>query len=206
MSFYHHSLLILASFLLVFVWQNSDFSNFTVPFIGFLIFLFLLISVKNKKNLNLGGPYNFFILNTVVLLLIFSTGGFSSDLFFLIYFLLFAAAFIMNPKSVFIFPVGAIIIFWQDISQATTVANLIKIASIVLFSPVAYFFGIGFRRNEELDEDKFKADERKKDSADQISEDVEKVLESGKEKLEPKEIEKLDDILEETESLRDEEK
>jgi len=212
---YFHSLLILGSFLLVFVWQESDLQRLNVPLIGLLIFLFLVVSIKNKRNLNLGGPaspaslggpINFFILNTISLLLIFSTGGINSNLFFLLYFLLFAVAFIMNPKSVFIFPVGAVILFWQEFTQAITAANLLKIGSIALFSPVAYFFGANLRWGEKKEDENLKTKERAKSSADQITDDVEELLESGKEKLDEEEIDELDDILEETESLREEEK
>ncbi len=204
MKFYKHSLLLLASFSIVFIWQNSQLAQYGVPFIGFLVFLFLLISIKNKQNLNLGGPLNFFILNTILLLFIFSTGGINSNLFFLLYFLLFAAAFIMHPKSVFIIPISLIIIFWYQIFEGDVSANIIKMASISILSPLAYFFGIQFKKNDKDEDEILKTKERATSSADDIAKDVEQVIESGKEKLSGKEIEKLNDVLEETESLRNE--
>ena len=204
MKFYQHSLLLLSSFALIFVWQNSQLAQYTVPFIGFLVFMFLIISIRNKQNLNLGGPVNFFILNTVLLLFIFSTGGITSNLFFILYFLLFAAAFILDPRSVFIFPVATIIIFWNQIFQGDTGANIIKMASLSILSPLAYFFGAAFRKNEEDEDEIIKAKERSADSADEISKDVKEVIEEGKEKLDQKQIENLKDVLDETESLREE--
>ena len=55
------------------------------------------------------------------------------------------------------------------------------------------------------DEDEIiKAKERSADSADEISKDVKEVIEEGKEKLDQKQIENLKDVLDETESLREE--
>ena len=204
MKFYQHSLLLLASYGIVFIWQNSQLAQYGVPLIGFLVFLFLLISIKNKQNLNLGGPLNFFILNIILLLFIFSTGGINSNLFFLLYFLLFAAAFIMHPRAVFIFPIGAAVIFWSQIFENDVTSNIIKIASLGLLSPLAYFFGIQFKKNDKDEDEILKTKERATSSADDIAKDVEQVIESGKEKLSGKEIEKLNDVLEETESHRNE--
>lgn len=206
MKFYIHSLLLLGSFTLVFVWQNSQLAQYSIPFIGFMVFLFLLISIKNKQNLNLGGPMNFFILNTILLLFIFSTGGINSNLFFLLYFLLFAASFIMDPRSVFIVPVSLVIIFWSQIFQGEVAANIIKIASIAILSPLAYFFGMQFKKNDKKEDEILKDKERTSATADEISNDVKEVIESGKSKLSPKEVEKLNEILEETKDLRSEKK
>ena len=206
MKFYKDSILLVASFLIVFIWQNSQFEAFTVPFIGFLVFMFLLISIKNKKNLNLGGPVNFFILNTILLLFIFSTGGISSNLFFLVYFLLFAAAFIMDPRSVFIIPVSIIVVFWSQIFEADVTANIIKMASLSILSPLAYFFGVQFSKNDKKDDEILKTKERAVSSAQNIAKDVGDVIESGKEKLSSKEVEKLNDVLEEAQDLRQESK
>lgn len=204
MNFYKHSLLLLASFGIVFIWQNSQLAQYSIPFIGFLVFMFLLISIKNKQNLNLGGPLNFFILNTILLLFIFSTGGIESNLFFLVYFLLFAAAFIMDPRSVFIIPVSLIIIFWSQIFEKDVSANIIKMASISILSPLAYFFGIQFKKNDKATDEILKAKERNSASADEIATDVKEVIESGKNKLNSDEVKKLKEILEETEGLREE--
>ena len=204
MKFYTDALIVLGSFILVFVWQNSQLAQYSIPFVGFLVFLFLLISFKRKQNLNLGGPVNFFILNTILLLFIFSTGGIVSPLFFLIYFLLFAAAFIMDPRSVFIIPIGLIIIFWSQVFEGDVTANIIKMASISILSPLAYFFGVQFKKNDKATDEILKTKERASSSADEISSDVKEVIESSKSKLNPKELEKLKEILDETKDLRSE--
>lgn len=203
---YYEALLVLASFFLVFFWQNSPLADFSGPFIGFLVFLFLLITIKNKKNLNFGGPINFFILNTVMLLLIFLTGGITSNLFTIIYFLLFAASFIMDPRAVFIIPVGVIVVFWSQITEGDLMANLIKIGSLLLLTPLAYFFGKQFNSNQKQTDEVIQTKERAIDAADEISKDVKEVVDSAKAKLTENEVAKLNEILEETEDLREEKK
>lgn len=206
MKFYKDSLILLGSFALVFVWQNSQLAAYSIPFIGFLVFMFLLISIKNKQNLNLGGPVNFFILNTVILLFIFSTGGIESNLFFILYFLLFAASFIMDSRSVFIFPAGVIILFWSQIFQNDVTSNIIKIASISILSPLAYFFGREFRKNEKQDDEIVKTKERAVSAGEEISKDTKEVLQSAESKLTQQEKEKLSEVVEESEDLRQESK
>lgn len=206
MKFYKDSLILLGSFALVFVWQNSQLAAYSIPFIGFLVFMFLLISIRNKQNLNLGGPVNFFILNTVILLFIFSTGGIESNLFFILYFLLFAAAFIMDSRSVFIFPAGVIILFWSQIFQNDVGANVIKMASISILSPLAYFFGREFTKNENQEDEIVKTKERAASAGDDISKDTKEVLQSAESKLTQQEKEKLSEVVEESEDLRQESK
>ncbi len=204
MSFYKDSLFLLASFIIVFIWEKSQFSEYSIPFVGFLIFIFLLISIKNKQNFNLGGPINFFILNTILLLFIFATGGLNSSLFFLLYFLLFAASFVMDPRSVFIIPISLIIIFWSQIFTGDPTPNIIKLASISILSPLAYLFGSQFKKNSNNEDDKLASSERLSASADEISNDVKEVIESGKGKLDSKQIDKLKEILNEAKDLREE--
>lgn len=204
MKLYREGLILIGSFLLVFFWQNSPLSKFTTPAIGFLIFMFILTTLRNKKDLSLGGPINFFLLNTVLLLFIFTTGGLLSDLFFIVYFLLFGLVFIMEPKTVFLYPVGILFIFYPDLLKDEPVANIIKIASIFLLSPVAYFVSMQFNKNQNQTDEVIKTKERAVEAADEISENVGEVINSAKDKLDPSEVEKLNEILEETQDLREE--
>lgn len=112
----------------------------------------------------------------------------------------------MDPRSVFIVPVSLVIIFWSQIFQGEVAANIIKIASIAILSPLAYFFGMQFKKNDKKEDEILKDKERTSATADEISSDVKEVIESGKSKLSPKEVEKLNEILEETKDLRSEKK
>lgn len=199
---YLDAALVLSSFLLVFIWQATSFSAFTVPVIGFLVFVFLLISMRNKKNLNFGGSGSFFFLNSVLLLLVFTTGGLESNLFFILYFLLFGAAFIMDPKSVFAYPVGILVIFWSTLFAGDVTGNLIKVGGVILLSPLAYLFGQQFKRSDKQTDEVIATKEREVSAADEITDDIEELLHQNKAELNEKEVEKLNEILEETEDLR----
>ena len=68
--------------------------------------------------------------------------------------------------------------------------------------PLAYFFGKEYRRNQKDEEEIEALEERSKDAADTISKDIEEVLKDEKSSLKEKDIEKLNEVLEETEDLR----
>lgn len=82
--------------------------------------------------------------------------------------------------------------------------NLIKVGSFILLSPMAYLVGTqtkyGAKQNQNVEDLK----ERSKESADTISKDVETILKDQKESLPPQDVEKLNEVLEETETLREE--
>ncbi len=208
MALLKQSLFLLLSFLIVFIWQKASNPSLTVPALGFLIFLYLLASRGEKIDLWTRGK-NYFgisILNTIILLLIFSTGSTNSPLFFLLYFLVFGIAFVLEPAVVIVFVIGIALIFMEDILKQNTLENLIKFGSFMLIAPLAFFFGREFKRRDK-EEDKTEAiEERARDAADTISTDVDKVLKDEKQTLKKEDVERLNEILEETESLREEAK
>ena len=148
------------------------------------------------------GPWGIFILNSLIFILIFSTGSINSPLFFLLYFLGFGVAFVFEPSITFMFVIGALLIFGPEILKNDLTNNLLKLGSLILISPLAYFFGKEYRRNEQQEEQLEALEERTKEAADKISEDIEEVINSEKQNLKDKDIEKLNEVLEETEDLR----
>lgn len=84
--------------------------------------------------------------------------------------------------------------------------NLAVLGSFFIISPLAFFFGKEYRKDEEQQEELEKMKERSKDAADTIAGDVQEVLEKEKKNLKPNDVEKLNDILEETEIMREEKK
>lgn len=199
---------LLISFGIVYVWQQTPLSGYTIQALGFLVFLYLLISAKNKGKgfITMGGdgPWGIFILNTIILLLIFSTGSISSPLFFLLYFLGFGIAFVFEPPAIFVFIIGAFLIFLPDMLSGDVFGNSLRVGSLLLISPLAYFFGREYRKSDKEQADIEALKERTKDAADTISEDVEEVVKDEKQNLKEKDVEKLNQILEETEDLRSE--
>lgn len=206
MKLFRQGTVVVLSTLLVFVWENTEFRQYSVQAIGFLIFLYILSAAKNKWKVSIGGELGIFVLNSVVLLLIFQTGGLSSPLFLLLFFILFGVAIVMEPYIIFALVLSWIVLFLPFLGQGETLPNLIRIGSLVLISPLSYLFGRIYNREGKVSEDVSEMKERTKNAADTISEDVGDVLDQAKEKLDPSETEKLNEILEETEDLRQESK
>lgn len=200
MLFLRQSLLLLVSFVFVFVWQKTPLSDYTIQALGFLIFLFLLLSAR-RKEFNLANVISkrdflsIFTLNTLILLFIFSTGGLSSPLFFLLYFLGFGIAFVFEPTTVFIFILGAILVFLAEALTGDIMGNFLRLGSLGLISPLAFFFGREYRKGE-------KQTEQIEKTSQAIKKDVAGVLENEKQAIKSEDVEKLNDILEETEKLK----
>jgi hypothetical protein len=151
MKFLWQSFLLLLSFGLVFVWQQSPLSNFTIQIMGFLILVYLISSFvagKRLKQISLGGSFGMFLLNTGVFLFIFSTGGISSGFFFLIYLALFATVFVFEPAVVAAFLTGAVLIFLPDALKNDVAGNFIRLGSLILVSPLAFLFGREYRKED----------------------------------------------------------
>jgi len=204
------ALVLIFSFVFVFVWKETPLINYTVALSGVLIVGYILLSARKKGKgfMNMGGegPWGIFFLNTVILLLIFSTGGIDSALFFLLYFLGFGIAFVFEPMLIFVFVLGVILIFVPDAIKGDLLVNSLKLGSLLLISPLAFFFGIEYRKNDKEDEAIEALEERTKEAADTISEDIEEVIKDEKANLKEEDMEKLNEILEETEDLREESK
>ncbi len=210
MKFFLQILVLILSFSLVFGWENSPFSGFTIQILAVLVVIYLLIAARKRGQgfLTMGGegPWGIFILNTIILLLVFATGSINSTLFFLLYFLGFGIAFVFEPVAIFVFIVGAVLIFLPDALKGDTFGNFIKVGSLVLISPLAYFFGREYRKSDNQEGDIEALEERTKEAADTISEDIEEVVKNEKQNLKEEDMEKLNEILEETEDLREESK
>lgn len=163
MKVFLQSILLIISFGFVYLWQNTPLSQYTIPVLGFFIFLYLIISFRKKR---LTAPtfsgnelVTIFTLNTVIFLLIFSTGAMTSPLFFLLYFVAFGIAFVFEPFTVFIFAVGTILILLPNAILNDSMKNLLVLGSLGLISPLAFFFGREFKR-EEKQEEKLKTIEK----------------------------------------------
>ena len=153
-----------------------------------------MLSRKKKKPegawSEIGGV---FIINTLILILIFSTGGIHSTLFFLLYFLVFGISFIFEPAIVFLFAIGIVLIFLQQALKDDVMGNFIRLVSIFIISPIAFFFGKGYAKHNEQE-----------NRIEKIEENLEEVIEDEKQNLKEKSVSKLNEALRETETLREE--
>src|ERR1035437_2585717 len=189
------ALVLIVSFVFVFIWKETPLINYTVALSGVLIALYILLSARKKGKgfMNMGGegPWGIFFLNTVILLLIFSTGGIDSVLFFLLYFLGFGIAFVFEPMLIFVFVLGVILIFVPDAIKGDLLVNSLKLGSLLLISPLAFFFGNEYRKNDQQEEAIEALEERTKEAADTIAEDIQEVVKDEKESLKSEDMEKL---------------
>jgi len=220
-----HSLLIIISFVIAVIWQNTSLKDITIPAIGVLVFLYLITSSRKKAVEpasplpSQGGPagtkknlaslildkdaWNIFLLNTALLLLVFSTGGFQSPLYFLLYFVSFGLAFVLTPEVVFVFAGCLLLLFLPDAMKGEIGANLIRLGSLILLSPLAFFFGREFRERFRKDKEMETVRGENTESANRISADVSDLLNRDQNKLDSKDVAELDEILQEAEKLRE---
>lgn len=200
MSLMQQSTSIIAAFGIVIIWKLLGLEDLTIPLIGILAFAYLLFSRRQKKadatasrqldHLTTG------ILTTLVLLIIMVTGGLDSSLFFLLYFIPFALCFMLVPEVILVFLIGVAILFLPMATGPDMTNNLIKLGSVALISPLAYFFGREYRvvslhqqKDEEL--------------AQRISNEAANVLKDQAPNLPEADKAQLADIIQESEQLKD---
>lgn len=193
------ALTVLASFLVVFLWNTFDLGDITIPAVGLLIIFYLIIS-KRTKQLSGGGSekinqVSIFIITTLILLVISSTGGIASPLFFLLFFLSFVIAFLLLPEIIIAFVLGVILFFLPEAISMDTTNNLLKIGSILLIAPLSYFFGKEYRDRE-------KEKEKIRQAASTIETEAIDVLRKKDEVLTINEKAELTDIIAESEELK----
>ncbi len=219
MRFLQHSLLLAISFGAVFIWQQTLLSEFTIQSLALLVIVYLVGSwIKKKKQAHqpisddsppasaFGGSFEIVVLNTAILLLVFSTGNFSSGLFFLLYFLAFGVAFVFEPATVFVFVAATFLVFLPYALQDDVTGNFLRLGSLVLISPLAFFFGREYQKTVEQEEKIEELKEKAEEAAETISTDVEQVIDSEKEVAKSSDLDKLTEVLQETEKLKEESK
>ncbi len=149
-------LLLVLSFTFVFLWQLSSFSKNTLQLAGGMIIIYLLVSLVRRKlnpmELLTSESWSIFFLNTVLILLIFATGVFSSFLFFLLYFLAFGIAFVFEPITVFVFVIGAILVFLPYVDIDDVTGNILHIGSLLAIAPLAFWFGLDYKKKEQAEQ------------------------------------------------------
>lgn len=144
-------ILLITSFTVVFAWQKSPLSSYTVHTIAVGVVIYVsafLLAQRFKKKFKVKGSLGISILNASCFLLVFATGGLSSSLFFLLYFVGFGVAFSLNPTTAFVFAGGAIAIFLEQALKGDIFSNFVKVGSLALVSPFAFFFAREFQKKE----------------------------------------------------------
>jgi len=192
---------IIIAFAIVIIWRLLGLEALTVPLIGLLAFGYLLLS-RRQKRADASGSREIDrlttgILTTLVLLIIVATGALTSPLFFLLYFIPFALCFMLIPESIFVFLLGSIILFLPMAMGAQMTENLIKLGSVLLITPLAYFFGKEYRLVGEHEQ-------KDAELANRISNEAANVLKDQASTLSDSDKAQLADIIKESEQLKTE--
>ena len=204
-----HAFVLILSFGIIFGWEQGPFSDFTVQILALMVIVYLVAQFVRRKLHKTepvwGGIIDVFTLNTAIFLLIYATGQMASWFFFLLYFLGFGITFIFEPATVFVFALGTVAIFIPEVlKNGGNLGTYIQLGSFLLISPLPYFFGKEYRDREDQENDLEALSERSEEAGTTIAKDVEDVLQNEKRNLKDKDVEKLNEILEETEDLRSE--
>lgn len=197
MRFFTQSATLLIACTLVLIIISTQLSGYITPILGLVIALsviFIVIRQGNRKGeeLFVGSNKEVFTITLALLLAIFLTGGLNSNLFFLLYFLLFGLVFLFEPGTVFILLLGLGAVFFQSLNQGDLLSNLIKLGSLVLLSPISYFFGREFQRREKLRSEV-------EDKTGQILEDAETLRNHVQDE---EAVDEIEDIAEKAQELR----
>lgn len=210
MKFLLHSLVLLCSFGVIFLWEQSFLNGYVIQGLAGLVAVYIILSFirhRQKRDAFAGGTPDIFILNTVIFLLIYATGQMTSWFFFLLYFLGFGITFIFEPETVFVYALCTIAIFLPEVMKnGGSLGTYIQLGSFILIAPLPYFFGKEYRDREKQEEEIEELQERSQEAANTISEDVEDIMKNEKKTLKAEDVAKLNEILEETEDLRSENK
>lgn len=200
---------IILGVLLVFVIAHSEFSSYSSYLLAILIiFATLYISFKNRSkpaspNASLGGsasqlfsgtPVELFVITSIIMFIISLTQGLASPLFFFLYFLLFLLAFMCSPITVWVFLASVILYFFPQASENLNLNTFIKLGSLLLISPIAYFIGREFERRQLLNQ-------QIQTKTDEIIQEAQLLKEDGSLKS-ADETEVIDEIIEEAVSLK----
>lgn len=192
------SLTLILSFAFVFILISTTLTLYIAPILGVLIavaVIYLVIKQRTNrgKEIIVGSNLEVFAINTALLLALFLTGGLYSNLFFLLYFLFFGIVFLFEPATVFVLLIGVFAIFIPSIAEGDLFANIAKLGSLAILSPLSFFFGREFQRREN-------ADQEIKDKAGQIMEDAQTLKKKGA--VSEDEMDEIEDIIDQTNEIR----
>lgn len=200
------SLLLILSYGLAFAWENSPLSDYTIAALAVLIIIFLVSSISKQgikfHYLEKNQSLSIFILNLIITLLIFSTGSFNSSFFFLLYFLAFGIAFVFEPLSVFVLILCISGVFLPQALQNDVFSNMLRLGSLILLSPLAYFFGREYKQREKEEDGFEKVKKTTKQVAEKIEQDALRVLTSQRDTLTKEDEAQLGNIVKEAEELK----
>lgn len=196
------SAIVLAVFF-VFLVQNTALITYNTYLLAILIILSAIYISLKKRSKNVSGlfsgnPVELFGLISIIILIVSLTDGLLSPLFFFLYFILFLLAFMCESVTIWVFLASIILYFVPVALQNLSSDVLIKLGSLVLIAPIAYFIGREFERRQILNK-------KIESKTDEIIQEARLLKEEGSPKA-ADESEAIDEIIEEAESLKEDAK
>lgn len=155
MKTFLQSLVIILSSLTAFAIANTPVFPYTPVFIAVIILtalFYILYKWRRRKGQEIlsGANKEIYMILLGVLLVILYTGGIKSLLFFLVYFLLFGITFIFEPSMIILFLACLTGLFLPSTIKDDVFSNIVKLSSLVLLAPIAFFFGREYKKREKL--------------------------------------------------------
>lgn len=196
-SFAPESASILVAVISVYVIMNTFLINYSSYLLALLVvFSAIYISIKKRSKtaseLFTGSVAEIFALITITLLMVMLTGGLASPLFFFLFFILFFLAFLCNPVSIWTFLVLILLFFAREASNNISSEIFIRIGSMLLIAPIAFFVSKELQRREKLST-------RIESKTDEIIHEARILRETNNN---PDGNEVIEEIIEEAESLK----
>lgn len=207
-QFIFQTIVILGSFILVFLWTKSAYTTYTPLLLGSLTLIYLISSAIHHKQTSplltkSLKPLTIFLLTTLVVLIINFTHGINSDFFFLFYFLSFAISYLFRSETVFVLCFAILLFFFPNSEADQTITNFIKLASLFLLSPIAYFFGKEIELREQREQLQVTDANAVEKATDTIMHDVAEVVKNEGETLKEVDISALKDIVTQSKRVRE---
>lgn len=193
------SVSILFAVISVYLIRNTFLSIYSSYLLALLVIFFTIyISIKKRSKsaseLFTGSFLEISGIVSITLLIVVLTGSLASPLFFFVFFILFFLAFMCTPFSVWVFLGSLLLFFIPEALNELTSDTFVKMGSLVLIAPIAFFVAKELERRQLLS----KRIDTKTDEI--IKEAV--ILKETSETNDPSEIEAIDEIIEEAESLK----
>ena len=199
---------LLIPYLALVVILTTPLKEFHVPILGLVTFCYLLFSFVGTKVRKNGRENQSFTTTAIILFLVLSiislTGGTNSLFFFLFYFIAFLIAFTAPAETVFAYAASTVLFYlFFEGKAADSLSLSLRLMSLVLLSPLAYFFGKEYQAQSVERAHLAQIEKNTTEATAAISEDVKEVLAESRASLSSESIEKLNDILEETQEIRE---
>lgn len=189
-----------------YIWQLKPLEPYSSIMIGILTIIYLVLNIKTKNSLehSMLTKINSMILTCAVLIIVFATGGINSLLFFILYFLLFYIAFDFSSEAVFVFTILLCICLLPQMKLTDVASNFSKILSLLLLTPLAYFFGKEKQTQDAVSTINKDMQLAALETTNQIREDAVKILKNNQKTLSKDALISLNDIVDKSNVLNEE--